>query len=306
MRMGIRPGVSTIGGVMKDLPDDWFRPGSHEQPDEDEQHASSEQGERNRYRRFSRRAKDLETHGRVHLDRDEQGGRSVVVGHRMDQASPSSATRAFRRGWMLWVLLALAVGVLVGTVVVRSSGIDSGAPDSVVSVPADNVTDAPAPYTGQSRPVTSITASATCTADPRGGIKGGLVTYQPANLVDGSSQTAWRCDGSANGQKITLKVPDGTSVVGVGLINGYAKKADGVDLYPQYRRVLKVRWDLPDGEWFIQDLTDDSQTFQTVMIAPTRVHGGIVMTIIDSTLPGEDMASRDAVLLSQVAVLTAK
>ena len=42
------------------------------------------------------------------------------------------------------------------------------------------------------------------------------------------------------------------------------------------------------------------------MIAPTRVHGGIVMTIIDSTLPGEDMASRDAVLLSQVAVLTAK
>ena len=137
---------------MKDLPDDWFRPGSHEQPDEDEQHASSEQGERNRYRRFSRRAKDLETHGRVHLDRDEQGGRSVVVGHRMDQASPSSATRAFRRGWMLWVLLALAVGVLVGTVVVRSSGIDSGAPDSVVSVPADNVTDAPAPYTGQSRP----------------------------------------------------------------------------------------------------------------------------------------------------------
>ena len=48
MRMGIRPGVGTIGGVMKDLPDDWFRPGSHEQPDEDEQHASSEQGERNR------------------------------------------------------------------------------------------------------------------------------------------------------------------------------------------------------------------------------------------------------------------
>ena len=67
-----------------------------------------------------------------------------------------------------------------------------------------------------------------------------------------------------------------------------------------------MRWDLPDGEWFIQDLTDDSPTFQTVMIAPTRVHGGIVMTIIDSTLPGEDMASRDAVLLSQVAVLTAK
>ena len=42
MRMGIRPGVSTIGGVMKDLPDDWFRPGSHEQPDEDEQHAGGE------------------------------------------------------------------------------------------------------------------------------------------------------------------------------------------------------------------------------------------------------------------------
>ncbi|WP_220454649.1 hypothetical protein, partial [Bordetella avium] len=63
-------------------------------------------------------------------------------------------------------------------------------------------------------------------------------------VVDDKPETAWRCNGSGEGQQITLTLPHPSRIVGVGMINGYAKVFGNVDLYPQYRRVRTVRWTL--------------------------------------------------------------
>jgi len=120
-------------------------------------------------------------------------------------------------------------------------------------------------------------------------------------VVDDKPETAWRCNGSGEGQQITLTLPHPSRIVGVGMINGYAKVFGNVDLYPQYRRVRTVRWTMPDGTWFNQDFTDDDQDLQKVMIAPRTVKGDITLAIIASTQPGSlGEPTRDSVLISSV------
>ena len=98
-------------------------------------------------------------------------------------------------------------------------------------------------------------------------------------------------------------MPRPSRIVGVGLINGYAKVYGDVNLYPQYRRVRTVRWTLPDGTWFDQDFTDDDESIQKVMISPHAVKGDITLTIIATTEPGLlGEPTRDSVLISSVQV----
>ncbi|WP_130866194.1 NADase-type glycan-binding domain-containing protein [Acidipropionibacterium timonense] len=284
------------------LPDDWFR------PTEDEVSGEGRQEEVSTPPTVATEgtARDPETTGRMRIDLDEHGA-SVVIGSSV--AAPSVSRPRRRRHvpvWVLWVALALAVGLAAGTLVHNSvlSSVPSVALDQPAAGPASSAGEAP--WQGASHPVTGMTATASCTADPQPGSGGGLVSYEASNLVDGKEDTAWRCDGSATGQRITLTVPQGTKVVGVGLVNGYSKTVGDQDLYRQYRRVLKVRWSMPDGSWFTQDLTDDIETMQTVMIRPVVVRGPILMTIISSSQPGRPgEPTRDAVLISSVQVLAA-
>ena len=162
-------------------------------------------------------------------------------------------------------------------------------------------TTADMPYQGKVKAISGVKATASCVSDPAVGSRHELVRYDAKYVVDDKPETAWRCNGSGEGQQITLTLPHPSRIVGVGMINGYAKVFGNVDLYPQYRRVRTVRWTMPDGTWFNQDFTDDDQDLQKVMIAPRTVKGDITLTIIASTQPGSlGEPTRDSVLISSV------
>ena len=85
------------------------------------------------------------------------------------------------------------------------------------------------------------------------------------NLTDGDKTTTWRCDGTATGETITLKLPKGTQVAEVGLVPGYAKTdpKSGADRYAENNRITRVRWTLDDGTQVEQEL-DPSPTNRSV------------------------------------------
>ena len=78
------------------------------------------------------------------------------------------------------------------------------------------------------------------------------VNYAPEQLSDGRLNTAWRCNGDGVGQVVTFEFPAGTSIVEVGLVNGYAKvdPASGAKRYGEYRRITKVTWTFANGASF--------------------------------------------------------
>lgn len=318
-----------------DLPDEWFRP-SHcdepgdqglDTPDEysDEKRdtdataqsqtstggagrsSTSTGGSDHGTGSESLRPIDPEQTGRLSLGSPDDGWPSVVVGH-----APSlrgSQRLARHRGvriplLVLGLVIALVLGLVLGSLAhrARSSGMTASRSTAVtsISVPASTAQ----PWGGATRVIAGTRADASCVAAPAMDESRREVRYPASNAVDGRLVTAWRCDGEAVGQRLTFTVPSGTRLVGVGMVNGYAKRADGMDLYSQYRRVLKVRWQLPGGAWFTQDLTDGNRTFQTVMITPHVVRGPITMTILSSSSPGmPGEPTRDAVLISEVRLL---
>ncbi len=224
------------------------------------------------------------------------------------------------RGWapMTWLalMLALVAGVMGGEWLRgRGSQGSSGlaATGSMVSSGAASTSTGnsssvnAAPYSGRTAPIRAVSASATCTAPSGVDVEGNRVAYDASEAIDGSSATAWRCQGSAVGQSLTFRLPAGVTLVGVGLVNGYAKPVSSrssVLYYPQYRRITAVKWTLPDGTWFNQTLLDNHPAVQDVLIPPTVVSGPITLTIVSSTTPGKAGINRDAVLISSVAFLT--
>ncbi len=107
------------------------------------------------------------------------------------------------------------------------------------------------------KPVEGLRAKANCTAPPGQDASGAPVSYGADNLVDGVADTTWRCQGTAIGRKITLRLPGKTSIGEVGLIPGYAKtdEASGADRYAENNRVTRVRWTIGDRQ-VVQKIDD--------------------------------------------------
>jgi len=158
-------------------------------------------------------------------------------------------------------------------------------------------------YTGSVAPIEANGAQADCVAPDGKDASGKSVSYAPAGVTDGDPSTAWRCDGDGTDQAITVLLPANSTVARLGLINGYAKmdSKDGADRYPEYRRVTQVRWDLSNGATFTQELTDQTESLQWLNIPVTSGVDSVTVTIRASTAPGSKDATRDAVLLSEVA-----
>ena len=231
----------------------------------------------------------------------DDAGPSVVVGRaHATGASTSSGGRHFPV-WILIVTAALVVGLVLGTFITQSrdsTGIVRVTPRALVSA---STAAADMPYQGRVKAIGGVRATASCVSDPAVDSEHKLVRYDAEFIVDDKPETAWRCNGSGEGQQITLTLTHPSRIVGVGMINGYAKAFGDVDLYPQYRRVRTVRWTMPDGTWFNQDFTDDDQDLQKVMIPPRTVKGDITLTIIATTQPGLlGEPTRDSVLISTV------
>jgi serine/threonine protein kinase len=76
---------------------------------------------------------------------------------------------------------------------------------------------------------------------------GNVVTYVPANMIDGDVGTAWRTPGDGRGESVTLIFDNPISVVRIGLIPGYAKTdpQTGVDRFRQNRIIESVEYRVP-------------------------------------------------------------
>jgi len=106
------------------------------------------------------------------------------------------------------------------------------------------------PGTAAGAPVrirTGVQVIASSTAPSSVDGAGNLVTYQPANVVDGDVQTAWRAPGNGRGITLTLLFDGPIDVDRVGLIPGYAKTdpETGIDRFVEDRIVSKVRYLMP-------------------------------------------------------------
>jgi hypothetical protein len=124
----------------------------------------------------------------------------------------------------------------------------------------------------------------------------------PEQMFDGKMSTAWRCNGNGIGQVVTFEFPAGTSIVEVGLVNGYAKvdPATGAQRYGEYRRITKAIWTFANGTSFQQSLEDGVKTVQELSI-PSQRGDEVTLTIEASTSPGSNARGRDSVLISEVA-----
>ena len=115
--------------------------------------------------------------------------------------------------------------------------------------------------------------SAGCTSSPGVDSAGRRVSYDPENAVDADNTSAWRCPGTAVGQKLVLRLGRAVDVAEVGLIPGYAKTdpASGADRYAENNRITRVRWTLADGVQVVQRLDPDpsSRAMQVLRVPRT-------------------------------------
>ncbi|MGD7706794.1 NADase-type glycan-binding domain-containing protein [Microlunatus sp. Y2014] len=174
----------------------------------------------------------------------------------------------------------------------QSSAVSSPTPSSPAAVPGQV-------WDGEVAAIDGVGVTAGCVAEPALDAAGNTVTYGPTNLLDDDPNTAWRCD-EQTAPSITFTIPEGRQVAEVGLINGYAKvdPRDGSDRYPEYRRVMLVRWTLPNGSSVEQLLEDETATMQRIRIPVTE--GPLTLTVLRVTNPGTTTAGREAVVISDV------
>ena len=170
-------------------------------------------------------------------------GRLVVGTHRTEQYDdePTLIEKVTDSPWFVPLLLTLlALLLILGAYAVGRTFADKVNDDAGASADREGIvtseggsskarqpvsTQAPGKgaWDGKVTPVKGVSASATCTAPPGQDASGGKVSYGADHLVDGVADTTWRCDGAAVGKKITLRLPEETSIGEVGLIPGYAK-----------------------------------------------------------------------------------
>ena len=153
-------------------------------------------------------------------------------------------------------------------------------------------------YRGATTSAAIGAASATCESAPSVDSGGHQVSYAPSNVHDGDMTTAWRCDGSGVGERLTLRLDGATKLGEIGLIPGYAKTdaSSGADRYSENNRITKVRWTFSDGTKVVQsfDPSPSRRTMQTIRI-PVVKADRVVVEVLSS-----ERASRDTIAVSEV------
>ena len=200
-------------------------------------------------------------------DLPERRGRLVVGTHRTESydGEPTVVEKLTDSPWFVPLLLTLlALLLILGAYAVGRSfagkvndDADSSSDPGVVlsekgsgnaRQPVSSQAPGEGAWDGKVKRIRDVKAKASCTSPQGLDAAGAEVSYEAANLTDGVADTTWRCDGTAVGEKITLKLPDDLAIGEVGLIPGYAKtdEASGVDRYAENNRVKRVRWTIGD------------------------------------------------------------
>jgi hypothetical protein len=217
------------------------------------------------------------------------------------QPMPAPSSRRNPMIVMIVILLCLTVGAVAGIALLLR-------PDSIPAAsgsaePSGKKAAAPSPSSfGLVEPVTPAQVKVGCQAPQTTDGAGDRVYYIPEQMFDGKMSTAWRCNGNGIGQIVTFEFSAGTSIVEVGLVNGYAKvdPANGAKRYGEYRRITKATWTFANGTSFQQSLEDGVGTVQKLSI-PSQPGNQVTLTIEASTGPGSNAKGRDSVLISEVA-----
>jgi hypothetical protein len=227
--------------------------------------------------------------------------------------------------WFVPVAVAVAATLLVGAAyAVGTTFSDDGsapAAEGTMSPQASRTTDSPrtatprkerptreatAPH-GWTGPVSSVgvdAIAADCTAPPSSDAAGHAVSYEPENATDGKPDTAWRCSGSAVGERLVLRLSHPVDVAEVGLIPGYAKTdpASGADRYAENNRITRVRWTLADGVSVDQRLDPDpSSRAVQVLRVPRTTTDTVVLEIL-----AVQRGSRNATAISTIDLWAAR
>jgi hypothetical protein len=201
---------------------------------------------------------------------------------------------------MIVILLCLTLGAVAGIALLLHPDSRTAASGSAEA----SVNEAAPSAASSSRQATSATPTRVkvgCQAPQTTDDAGSPVYYVPEQMFDGRMNTAWRCNGNGIGQVVTFEFPPGTTIVEVGLVNGYAKvdPASGAKRYGEYRRITKATWTFANGTSFQQSLEDGVKTVQKLSI-PSQPADEVTLTIEASSGPGSNARGRDAVLISEV------
>jgi hypothetical protein len=229
-------------------------------------------------------------------------------------------------GAVLWVGVAAALLVIVlvgGWLLLQGQGgggataspplIPKRSHHTASSAPATSAASSPSPSSSASPPqhgapvdvAPFARASAPAHAPAAVDLAGNPVTFDAANLVDGSPDTCWREPGDGTGTVLTITLDQPTRLTGVGLINGYAKIAFSggrrFDWYAGNRRVLGVNWLFDDGSSVAQTFSD-TRTLQPISIDPVTT-STVRIQITAVSPPGTGRAARDDTAISEVSLL---
>lgn len=220
-------------------------------------------------------------------------------------APPPRARRADRRrlaALVAGVVAAVAVsGVLVWRTIDGPSLVPAASdrePTTAAAAPLTATLDAGSEPTAAAEPTPLTPASVAATCQSPNGVDstGASTSYEPAKVTDGLPDTAWRCDGDATGQSLTLTFDEPVLLTSIGLIPGMAKTdpADGADRFLQNRRITSVRYEFDSGsathiftdsrelQWLTLDEEVQTTTVRVVILG--TVAGGTTITNTGQTL----------------------
>jgi hypothetical protein len=143
--------------------------------------------------------------------------------------------------------------------------------------------------------------SAGCQALPGEDSVGNTITFEPALTLDGVPGTAWRCAGSAVGQRLAFDFGREVTLTSGGLIPGYPKvdPFDGTDRFLESRTITRVVWEFDDGTRQVQPFSPPRPALdQVVLDAPVTTE----QVVVEIVTTGNDTAVRDFTAISEVAL----
>ncbi len=168
--------------------------------------------------------------------------------------------------------------------------------------PKPQSTPSASPWDGPVEAVAGVNARVGCTTRPGVDASGDRVDYVAANMVDADPETTWRCDGTAIGQRITLRLGAKTSIGELGLIPGYAKTdpKSKDDRYAENNRITRVRWTF-GGVVVEQSMNGSSQDRSLRLIRVPRTSARTIVLEILAVEKGP----RNTTAISEVRVSAA-
>ncbi len=207
---------------------------------------------------------------------------------------------------MLLILGAYAVGRRFTEQVTAGSGSDAeptvvigGGGSRLSQHKVTNQEPDPGAWAGNVARLRGVRATAGCTSKSGVDARGETVAYDAGNLTDGVTDTTWRCNGSAGGERITLDLGGEVAVGQVGLIPGYAKtdEQSKADRFAENNRITRVRWTIGDLE-IVQKFSGrpDDRSLQLVRVPRTTAE------TIELKILAVAKGPRDTTAISEILV----